>query len=105
MQEHVRAFAVAPSGHFLIGQSRWFPEAAPGTLFRPRTALTVLDADGRHVGSYDLGGEIVSLATTDRWIYAILLDLDEGSASPACIRTRPPPPPPATHAPAARTAR
>lgn len=79
VQEHVRAFAVAPSGHFLIGQSRWFPEAAPGTLFRPRTALTVLDADGRHVGSYDLGGEIVSLAASDRWIYAILLDLEEGT--------------------------
>jgi hypothetical protein len=77
VQEHVRAFAITPSGHFLIGQSRWFPEAAPGTLFRPRTALTVLDPSGRHVGSYDLGGEIMSLAASDRWIYAILIDLEE----------------------------
>ncbi|HYR07783.1 MAG TPA: hypothetical protein VEQ60_08435 [Longimicrobium sp.] len=79
VQEHVRAFAIAPSGHFLIGQSRWFPEAAPGTLFRPRTALTVLDPSGRHVGAYDLGGEIVSLAASDRWIYAILIDPEEGT--------------------------
>lgn len=79
VQEHIRAFAIAPSGHFLIGQSRWFPEAAPGTLFRPRTALVVLDPSGRPAGAYDLGGEIVALAASDQWIYAIVLDLDEGT--------------------------
>lgn len=73
VQEHCRAFAVDDAGFFYLGQSVGWPETASG-LFRPRTALTVLDHEGGYIATYGLGYEILSLAVTRDLLLAILLD-------------------------------
>lgn len=73
LQEHLRAFATTPDGFFLLGQSVTWPESRD-SLFRPSTALTILDPAGNWLASYKMENEIMYLAASSTRVFAVLLD-------------------------------
>jgi len=72
-------FVMAPGGEFFTIQATSYPEYSPaGASFVPEVVVAAVSADGKLIGTYELGARPVALAVTRAFVFAIVADSGRG---------------------------